>query len=127
MDILSEVKFNEAGLVPVIIQDYETNEILMQAYMNKESLKISLKTGITHFYSRSRKKLWKKGESSGHIQEIKEIFLDCDGDCLLIKVKQNVAACHTGYKSCFFRQLQKDKWEVTGGKLFDPGKTYENK
>jgi len=127
MDILSEIKFNEAGLIPVIIQDYETSEILMQAYMNKEALKVSLETGLVHFYSRSRKKLWKKGESSGHTQEIKEIFLDCDGDSLLVKVKQNIAACHLGYKSCFFRKLKEDRWEIIAPKLFDPDKTYEKR
>jgi len=125
MDILKEIKFGPSGLIPVIIQDAETNEILMQAYMNEEALKISLDTGLVHFFSRSRKKLWRKGETSGHIQEIKEIFLDCDGDSLLIKAEQRVAACHLGYKSCFFRKLDKGKWGIVAAKVFNPEKTYE--
>jgi len=125
MDILKEIKFGPSGLIPVIIQDAETNEILMQAYMNEEALKISLDTGLVHFFSRSRKKLWRKGETSGHIQEIKEIFLDCDGDSLLIKAEQRVAACHLGYKSCFFRKLDKGKWDIVAAKVFNPEKTYE--
>ncbi len=93
------------GLVPVIVQDVETNEVLMLAYMNEEALELTQKTGYAHYYSRSRNKLWKKGESSGHTQEVKEMLIDCDNDTILLKVKQNGVACHTGRKSCFFTKL----------------------
>lgn len=99
------MKFDEKGLIPAVIQDYKTNEVLMVAYMNKLSLKKTLETKKTHFWSRSRKKLWLKGETSGNFQLVKKIFYDCDGDCLLIKVKQIGVACHTGNRSCFFREL----------------------
>lgn len=102
-ELKKELKFDKNGLIPAVIQDAKNNEVLMVAYMNMESLEKSLKTGYTHFYSRSRKKLWLKGETSGHFQRIKEIRLDCDGDTLLIKVSQKVGACHKGYRSCFFR------------------------
>jgi phosphoribosyl-ATP pyrophosphohydrolase/phosphoribosyl-AMP cyclohydrolase len=93
------------GLVPVVVQEYETNEILMLAYMNEEALQLTQQTGFAHYFSRSKQRIWKKGESSGHVQEIKEIMLDCDDDTLLLKVKQNGVACHTGKKSCFFKSL----------------------
>lgn len=102
---LSRLKFDDKGLIPVIIQDYRTKEVLMLAYMNKESLKITIKEKRTCFYSRSRQVLWRKGETSGNIQEVKEIFYDCDADTLLIKVKQIGVACHTQNRSCFFRKL----------------------
>jgi len=93
------------GLVPVIVQDADTNEVLMLAYMNEEALKLTRETGFAHYFSRSRNKLWKKGESSGHTQEVKDILIDCDNDTILLKVKQNGVACHTGRKSCFFTKL----------------------
>lgn len=100
------IKFNEKGLIPAIVQDYKTGEVLMQAYMNEESLEKTLGTGRTWFYSRSRGELWEKGATSGNTQEVKEVLLDCDGDSLLIKVKQEgKAACHTGNRSCFYRSL----------------------
>ena len=102
---LPKLKFNEKGLIPAIIQDEKTGEVLMLAYMNKESLKITLKERTTCFYSRSRQVLWRKGETSGNRQEVKEIFYDCDKDALLIKVKQIGVACHTGKKSCFYRKI----------------------
>jgi phosphoribosyl-ATP pyrophosphohydrolase/phosphoribosyl-AMP cyclohydrolase len=102
------VKFDERGLVPAVVQDYATGEVLMQAYMNEESLRKTLETGFTWFYSRSRNELWEKGATSGNIQEVKEILYDCDGDCLLMKVKQVGAACHTGNRSCFYRSLWSD-------------------
>lgn len=95
----------KGGLIPAVIQDYKNKAVLMLAYMNAESLRLSLKTGETHFWSRSRKKLWRKGETSGHIQSIKNIFVDCDGDTLLIEVDQVEVACHTGARSCFFQAL----------------------
>jgi len=94
------------GLVPVIVQDVDTNEVLMLAYMNEEALKLTQESGYAHYFSRSRNKLWKKGESSGHTQEVKDILIDCDNDTILLKVKQNGVACHTGRKSCFFTKLQ---------------------
>ncbi|MFH2070604.1 MAG: phosphoribosyl-AMP cyclohydrolase [Elusimicrobiota bacterium] len=103
---LKSVKFDKNGLVPAVIQDVRDGEILMVAYMNRESLKKTILEGVTWFYSRSRKKLWKKGETSGNLQKVKGIFVDCDADCLLIKVVQKGdCACHTGYRSCFFRKL----------------------
>jgi len=94
------------GLVPVIVQDADTNEVLMLAYMNEEALNLTQQTGYAHYFSRSRNKLWKKGESSGHTQEVKDILIDCDNDTILLKVKQNGVACHTGRKSCFFTNLK---------------------
>jgi len=107
------------GLVPVIVQDIDTNEVLMLAYMNEEALEKTLKTGYAHYFSRSRNKLWKKGESSGHTQEVKEILVDCDNDTILLKVKQNGVACHTGRKSCFFTKLD------TGEVVMDKEKEIE--
>lgn len=97
---ISKVKFDEKGLVPAIVQE-ENGEVLMLAYMNEESLKKTIETGYTHFYSRSREKLWKKGETSGNVQEVKELSYDCDGDTVLVKVHQRGVACHTGTYSCF--------------------------
>lgn len=105
-NILKEVKFNGDGLVPAVIQDYQTGEVLMVAYMNRESLEKSVETGKTHFWSRSRQKLWLKGETSGHFQNIRSIHVDCDSDTLLFKVEQTGAACHTGNYSCFFREVE---------------------
>lgn len=100
------IKFDQKGLVPTIIQDYKTGEVLMLAYMNKGSFKKTLKTKKTHFWSRSRKKLWLKGGTSGHFQIVKQLFYDCDIDALLIKVRQIGNACHTGNKTCFFRCIK---------------------
>jgi phosphoribosyl-ATP pyrophosphohydrolase/phosphoribosyl-AMP cyclohydrolase len=105
-DILNRVDWEKSELLPVIVQDYENNEVLMMAYMNKEALELSLKTKLAHYFSRSKQRIWKKGESSNHTQEIKSFFIDCDNDTLLIKVKQNGVACHTGRRSCFFTELQ---------------------
>lgn len=125
-DLLKEIKWSPDGLVPVIIQDEDTAQVLMLAYMNAEALSKTLKTGKTHFWSRSRGKLWLKGETSGHIQAVRAVFLDCDNDAVLIKVRQTEAACHSGYYSCFYRKLnpQSLTWETTGEKLFDPQKVY---
>ena len=100
-----ELKFDEKGLIPAVIQDGESNEVLMVAYMNKESFEATLKEGRTCFWSRSRQTLWRKGETSGHVQKVLEIRADCDADCLLIKVEQTGPACHTGERSCFFNRL----------------------
>jgi phosphoribosyl-ATP pyrophosphohydrolase/phosphoribosyl-AMP cyclohydrolase len=107
---MSEIKIEwekNGGLIPAVIQDFETNEVLMLGYMNEEALNLTKKTGLVHYFSRSKQRIWKKGESSGHTQEVKEILIDCDNDTLLIKVKQNGVACHTGRKSCFFTNLEK--------------------
>lgn len=118
---LDNIKFDEKGLVPAIIQD-EQGQVLMLAYMNKESLEKTIGTGLTWFYSRSRKGLWQKGETSGNTQTVKEISYDCDGDTLLIKVSQKGAACHTGTYSCFNRNLGEDESSVST--LFDANKVY---
>jgi phosphoribosyl-AMP cyclohydrolase len=125
MDILNKIKYDANGLVAAVMQDYENGEVLMVAYMNSESLKTTLETGKAHFWSRSRQKFWMKGESSGHTQEIKEVFIDCDGDCILFKIKQNVAACHTGFRSCFYRKWDGGKLIETGEKLFNEDDVYK--
>jgi len=102
---IDDIKFNEKGLVPAVVQDYKTGKVLMQAYMNKESLGKTMETGRSWFFSRSRDELWEKGATSGNIQEVKEISYDCDGDCLLLKIAQEGVACHTGNRSCFYRSL----------------------
>jgi len=103
-----ELKFDENGLIPVIVQDVRTKEVLMLAYANKEALELTLKTGYAHYWSRSRRKLWKKGESSGNIQKIVEVRFDCDCDALLYVVEQEGHACHTGNYSCFYRRLENE-------------------
>ena len=123
---MDEIKWDERGLVPVVVQDFRTKDVLMVAYMNREAFELTLKTGKAHYYSRSRKKLWFKGETSGHTQDVKEIRLDCDNDTVLIMVDQNVAACHTGYWSCFYRAWA-GGWKVVGKKVFDEGKVYGDK
>jgi phosphoribosyl-AMP cyclohydrolase len=124
MNFLKEVKFNAHGLLPVIIQDWKTHEVLMFAHMNQDALERTVSSGIAHFWSRSRKKLWRKGESSGHTQGVKEIRLDCDGDVLLLKVDQKGGACHMGYRSCFFRILRDKRFVVDQEKCFDEKVVY---
>jgi phosphoribosyl-AMP cyclohydrolase len=123
---INEVKFDAKGLVPAIIQDAATGQVLMVAYMNRRALQETLRTGKAHFYSRSRKKLWLKGETSGHFQRVKSVRLDCDGDAVLVGVLQKGGACHTGYRSCFFRRLQaaRGRWTLSGKKVFDPDAVY---
>lgn len=129
MKFIEELKFDSQGLIPAIVQDYEDGQILMLAYMNAESLEKTIATGKTCFWRRSQGRLWTKGEKSGHFQEVKEIFLDCDGDTLLVKVKQlGGGACHTGYRSCFFRKVnKKGEYDIVGEKVFDPSKVYKKK
>ncbi len=116
------LKYDEQGLIPAIIQDAATGEVLMMAYMNEESLERTLETGFTHFWSRSRRKFWKKGETSGHVQEVREILTDCDRDTLLIKVVQHgPGACHTGHRSCFYSNL---KGEEVARKVFSEAEVY---
>ncbi len=113
------------GLVTAVAQDWKTGEILMVAYMNKESWELTQKTGIMPYWSRSRKSLWKKGESSGNVQEVKELRIDCDADCVLAKVHQvGDAACHTGYRSCFYRVVENGTERTDGVLVFDPAKVY---
>jgi phosphoribosyl-AMP cyclohydrolase len=114
------------GLVPVIVQDYRSREVLMVAYMNREAWKMTQKTGKAHYYSRSRRGLWLKGEESGHFQEIKKAFIDCDNDTLLLQVKQlGGGACHLGYRSCFFRKREKGAWKIAAKRVFKPEQVYK--
>lgn len=115
------LRFSEGGLIPVIVQDTNTRDILMMAYANEEAVRLTEMTGYAHYFSRSRKKLWKKGEESGHFQKVVKILVDCDEDCILYEVEQTGAACHTGYRSCFFRSLDGD---IIGRKIVDPEKVY---
>lgn len=119
--------FNKlGGLMPVIVQDFKTNEVLMLAFMNEDAWEKTKKTGKAHFWSRTRKKLWLKGESSGNMQLVKEIYVDCDDDTVLLKVDQvGNAACHTGYRSCFYRQFKNDELITVGEKIFDPEEVYK--
>ncbi len=103
------IDWTKNPLIPAIAQDYETNEVLMLAYMNKEAYTLTLETGYAHYFSRSKQRIWKKGESSKHTQEVKDMLLDCDADTLILKIKQNGVACHTGRKSCFFTSVIEDK------------------
>jgi phosphoribosyl-AMP cyclohydrolase len=113
------------GLVPAIVQEDETGEVLMLAYMNEEAWDKTLSTGKAHFWSRSREKLWLKGESSGHVQEVRAVFVDCDLDTVLLKVNQvGGAACHQGYVSCFYRKVKDGEFEVVGAQAFDPEEVY---
>ena len=114
------------GIVPVIIQDHDTNDVLMLAYMNQEAWDKTLSTGKVHYYSRSRNRLWLKGETSGHTQDVKAVYIDCDTDTILIKIHQHGgAACHEGYRSCFFRERNgNNNWRVIGERVFDPETVY---
>ena len=116
------------GLVPAIVQDYETGKVLMLAYINQESWQKTLETGEAHYWSRSRQEIWHKGGTSGHVQKIKEIYGDCDDDTVLFKVEQiGGAACHTGYESCFHKKVdQAGDATIVGEKVFDPEKVYKN-
>lgn len=115
------------GLLPAIAQDVHTGEVLMMAYMNQESFAETLATGQAIYYSRSRNKLWRKGEESGHIQKVHAIYVDCDRDCILLKVEQlGGAACHEGYRSCFYRQVTPEGLKVVAERVFDPKQVYKN-
>jgi phosphoribosyl-AMP cyclohydrolase len=124
--ILPNFAKSESGLLPAIAQDADTGEVLMLAYINREAWEKTLATGKAHYWSRSRNKLWLKGETSGHVQLIKEIRIDCDEDTVVFKVEQlGGAACHEGYSSCFFRRVDGDSLTVVGERLFDPDKVYK--
>lgn len=126
MSFADNLKWNSEGLLPAIIQDAANGRVLMMAWMNRASLDKTIETKRTWFWSRSRKKFWMKGESSGHVQVVKDIAMDCDGDTLLIQVEQTGAACHEGYRSCFFRSLSNagDAWGITEAQLETPDKIY---
>jgi phosphoribosyl-AMP cyclohydrolase len=121
-----EIDFDKAGgLVPAIAQDADTGAVLMMAWMNREAYDETRRTGRACYFSRSRNRLWRKGEESGHVQEVREIYVDCDADTILLKVHQvGGAACHEGYASCFFRRAEGDEWTVIGERVFDPKKVY---
>ena len=129
MSFYDRLKYNSDGLIPAIIQDQATGRVLMMAWMNQASLQKTIETGKTHFWSRSRQKFWMKGESSGHTQTVKDIAFDCDGDTLLIQVEQIGAACHEGYRSCFFRSLGQDGGpeRITEKQLETPEQIYGKK
>lgn len=110
MSLLEAITFNDAGLIPAIAQDAATGRVLMMAWMNEEAVEQTVATGFAHYYSRSRQKQWMKGESSGHVQKVIDMFLDCDGDTILLIIEQTGPACHTNRKSCFYKKRQADQW-----------------
>ena len=118
-------KFDSNGLITAISQDAKTSEILMVAYMNKEALDLTIATGRATFYSRSRKKLWKKGEESGHFQKVEQILVDCDQDCVILKVSVDAGQCHTGRQSCFYRKIENGKLKFVAEKVYDPKQVYK--
>ena len=124
---MPELDFDKTGgLIPAIAQDAETGEVLMLAYMNKEAFEETLTCGNAVYYSRSRKKLWQKGETSGHVQKVREIRVDCDNDTVLLKVTQvGGAACHKGYKSCFYKVVENNEFKIVEKRVFDPKKVYK--
>jgi len=121
-DALSELDFGDDGLVPVVAQDVDSEEVLMLAYANAEAVERTVETGRAHYYSRSRDELWEKGATSGHTQAVESVRVDCDGDALLYRVEQEGGACHTGYRSCFYRTVE---GETVGERVFDPDDVYE--
>ena len=125
MSLLDSIKFNEAGLVPAIAQDATSGRVLMMAWMNEEAVFETFNTGFAHYYSRSRQQQWKKGESSGNVQEVKEVRMDCDNDTIVLKIKQvGDAACHTGHRSCFYKKFENGNWIEEGELVFDPKEVY---
>jgi phosphoribosyl-AMP cyclohydrolase len=118
-------KFDANGLITAIAQDAKTGQILMAAYMNKEALDLTISTGRATFYSRSRKKLWTKGEESGHFQKVEQILVDCDQDCIVLKVSVDAGQCHTGRQSCFYRQVEGGKLKFIAEKVYDPKQVYK--
>ncbi len=112
MSLIDEINFDAHGLLPAIAQDVVSKRVLMMAWMNEEAVRQTMATGFAHYYSRSRKKQWKKGETSGHVQKIVDMYLDCDGDTLLLKIEQTGVACHTNRESCFYKQRQGDAWII---------------
>ncbi|WP_293763763.1 phosphoribosyl-AMP cyclohydrolase [uncultured Aquitalea sp.] len=126
-DWLEDVKWDDNGLVTAIAQDAATGRVLMVAWMNRESLQLTAETGIAHYWSRSRRKLWKKGEESGHLQTVRELRLDCDGDVVVMQIEQaGGIACHTGRESCFYRRFENGGWAVVDEVLKDPSAIYHS-
>ncbi len=123
---LDELRFDDRGLIPAVVCDADTQQVLMVAWMNKEALLRTVETGLATYYSRSRQKIWVKGETSGHTQKVKWLRTDCDGDVLLLGVEQTGGACHEGYASCFFRELRDGQWRTIAEKVFDPEATYKS-
>ena len=122
-------KFDDNGFIPAIAQDAKTGQVLMTAFMNRAALDKTIQTGYATYFSRSRNKLWKKGEQSGHFQKVQQILVDCDQDCLILKVTVDAGQCHTGYQSCFYRALKQDipkQLEFIAEKVYDPKETYKN-
>jgi len=121
-------RFDDNGLMPAIAQDAQTGQVLMVAYMNRQALDLTIETGYATYYSRSRKELWKKGRESGHVQKVEQILVDCDQDCLVLKVRVDAGQCHVGYQSCFYRALKEGssrKLEIIAEKVYDPKQTYK--
>lgn len=121
-------RFDDRGLIPAIAQDAETGQILMAAYMNRQALDLTIQTGCATYFSRSRQQLWKKGEESGHVQKVKQILVDCDQDCLVLKVHVDSGQCHVGYHSCFYRALKggtTKELEFIAEKVYNPRQTYK--
>jgi phosphoribosyl-AMP cyclohydrolase len=129
MSFYDQLKWNGDGLIPAIVQEQSSGRVLMMAWMNRASLEKTIETGKTWFWSRSRKKFWMKGETSGHVQRVKDVAFDCDGDTLLIQVEATGASCHEGYQSCFFRSIEGrgDTWKVTEPRLQTPEAMYGKK
>ena len=122
---MEQLKFNEQGLIPAVIQDYKTKKVLTLCYMTKEALRKTIEEGKVYVFRRSKKRLMIKGETSGHIQILKEVFVDCEANSLLLKVEQKTAACHVGYFTCYYRRVNKDgSFGISEEKVFDPGKVY---
>ncbi len=126
MQLINNLKFNDKGLIPAVIVDIVDSRVLTLCYMNQDALEKTIETGKIHVFRRSKNRLMLKGETSGHVQIVKEIFFDCEGNSLVIKVEQNVAACHEGYRSCYFRRYndKKDEIEIAEERIFDPKKVY---
>lgn len=123
--VLDQIKWNEQGLIPAIAQDWRSGEVLMLAWMNAESLRLTIAEERAVYWSRSRAKIWRKGEESGHVQQVKDIYIDCDADTVLLKVEQvGGIACHTGRRSCFFQQWNDGEWRTTEDALKSPGEIY---
>jgi len=131
MDLWSQLKTRNVdgigGLITVVVQDEDDRDVLMLAYANQEALQKTIKTGLAHYYSTSRKKLWLKGESSGNTQKVSEVLVDCDGDAVIYRVKQKGGACHEGYRTCFYRKVEGEGLKTVGERLFDPKEVYKKK
>ena len=122
---MDELRFDDKGLITAVVQDGRSGQVLMVAWMNREALEQTLQRGVACYWSRSRGKLWVKGETSGHFQKVKEVLIDCDQDAVVLRIEQTGGACHTGYRSCFYRRMEEDgALTVTGDKVFEEGEVY---